>query len=182
MVFAMMLTIIVAQRFIELIVAKRNEVWMKRQGGVEYGEKHYPYIVLMHVLFFIVYIGEVQFLQRNLSPAWIVLLIVLILTQIGRVWALVSLGKYWNTKIMVVPNAQVICRGPYRFIKHPNYLVVAIEFIVIPLMFQGYGTAILFTILNIGMLSIRIPEEERALAIHTEYSQVFRSRSRLTQQ
>jgi len=86
-----------------------------------------------------------------------------------------SLGKYWNTKIIVLPHAQVVRRGPYRYIKHPNYFVVTIEFVVIPLLFEAYFTACLFTILNGLILSIRIPEEEKALKTLTEYEGTFQN-------
>ena len=92
------------------------------------------------------------------------------LTQLIRVWALTSLGRYWNTKIIVLPGAKMVNKGPYRFLKHPNYLVVTIEFIVIPLMFEAYFTAFFFSLLNGIILRIRIAAEERALTQLTGYS------------
>lgn len=92
-----------------------------------------------------------------------------LLVQAGRIWALTSLGEFWNTKIIVLPEARPIKRGPYRYLKHPNYVIVSIELLVIPLLFHAYMTAVIFTILNGYLLSIRIPAEEQALAQLTEY-------------
>jgi methyltransferase len=157
----------------ELAVAKNNEKWMKKQGAIEFGEGHYRLIVFIHSMFFAVFLLEVLIFQKSLSPAWPIWIVLFLLTQVGRIWALFSLGRYWNTKILVVPNAKVMKKGPYRFMKHPNYVIVAIELIVIPMVFQAYLTAILFTFFNFLILSIRIPAEEKALMELTEYESVF---------
>jgi methyltransferase len=170
--------IIISQRIVELFIARHNENWMKKKGAIEFGSNHYRYIVLMHILFFISFFFEKIFLNRALSPLWPLILFLFIIVQLVRVWAIASLGRYWNTKIIVLANAKVIKRGPYRYIKHPNYFVVSIEFIVIPILFSAYFTAIIFTIVNIIILSIRIPEEERALQKLTEYDSVFQHCSR----
>jgi methyltransferase len=162
---------IITQRLAELLVAKQNEKWMKNHGGVEFGQKHYPVMVGLHSLFFLFYIGEVIYFEKAISPVWPLLLILFMLTQAGRVWALTSLGKYWNTKIIVLPDAEVIAKGPYKYLRHPNYVIVTLEFVIIPLLFQAYLTFIVFSLLNIWMLSIRIPEEEKALKKLTTYSQ-----------
>lgn len=173
MIFSVFIILIMIQRLAELIIAKRNENWMKSQGALEFGQSHYVFIVTVHSLFFISYIAEVYFFQRELSSAWPVLLLLFCITQAGRIWALTSLGRYWNTKIIVLPKANVIKKGPYRYIKHPNYLIVAAEFIIIPLLFQAYLTAAIFTVLNFIILAIRIPAEERALKELTEYEVSF---------
>ncbi|MHC0035738.1 isoprenylcysteine carboxyl methyltransferase family protein [Pseudoneobacillus sp. C159] len=167
--FFLFLIIMILQRISELILAKHNERWMKKQGGREFGENHYRIIVMIHSLFFIIYFIEVVILNKKISPIWPYLLAVFLLTQAGRVWALVSLGKYWNTKIIVVPGANVVVKGPYKYLKHPNYVIVMIEFLIIPLLFQAYFTAIIFSLLNLWVLSIRIPEEEKALNTLTTY-------------
>jgi methyltransferase len=177
-VFYFFIIVIVGQRIIELVIAKRNEKWMKGQGAVEFGKGHYPYIVLMHAMFFISLFSEVFFGSKALSPLWPWLLAVFVLTQAVRVWALASLGKYWNTKIIVLPNANIIKKGPYQLIQHPNYLVVTIELIIIPMMFEAYATSILFTLLNVVILSIRIPAEEKALKQLTEYEGTLGDRNR----
>jgi methyltransferase len=89
-----------------------------------------------------------------------------------------SLGSYWNTKIIIVPNDLVVLKGPYQYMRHPNYVVVAVEILFIPLLYQAYFTALLFSVLNIVMMTIRIPAEEKALQSHTNYQEVFNMRSR----
>ncbi|MBT2690088.1 hypothetical protein J7I93_18125 [Bacillus sp. ISL-47] len=173
MLFTLFITIIILQRAFELVAAKNNERWMKERGALEFGKRHYQWIVLIHALFFVSYIFEVLFFEKGLSRLWPMLFFLFILTQAGRLWALFSLGRFWNTKIIVMPGANVIRRGPYQFIKHPNYMIVAAEFVIIPLMFQAYITAIVFTLLNILIMSIRIPAEEKALRELTKYEDAF---------
>ncbi|MDE3839327.1 hypothetical protein C0966_08160 [Bacillus methanolicus] len=178
MAFWLFISVIIIQRILELIVAKQNEKWMKSQGAVEFGQKHYPIIVFVHILFFFVLITEVQSFHKDISPLWPLLLVAFLAAQAIRIWALLSLGRYWNTKILVLPGASVVKKGPYRYLKHPNYLVVALEFIIIPLMFHAFFTAILFSLLNIFVLSIRIPVEEKALTKFTEYELSFKKKNR----
>lgn len=176
--FVLFLSVVIIQRAFELVIAKRNERWMKKQGGVEYGKPQYVFIVAIHALFFISFGLEVLVQRKEISPYWTILLFLFLVTQIGRVWALLSLGKYWNTKIIVVPNATIVNKGPYKFLKHPNYLIVTLEFFIIPLLFQAYGTLIAFSLLNALILMVRIPAEERALCDHTKYKEVFQNTSR----
>jgi methyltransferase len=176
--FFIFFSVLMIQRLLELAIARRNEKWMKAQGAIEFGMKHYHFIVLVHSMFFVVLLFEKITFSREFSTFWPLLAAVFFCAQLIRVWAISSLGRYWNTKIIVLPNVEVVRRGPYRFIKHPNYLVVSIELLVVPLMFGAYITACLFTILNILMLSIRIPAEEKALREITEYDGSFGSRNR----
>ncbi|MFJ7725610.1 isoprenylcysteine carboxyl methyltransferase family protein [Neobacillus sp. NPDC097160] len=176
--FILFISFIILQRVVELFVAKGNEKWMKQQGAVEFGEKHYKYMVMMHVLFFVVLMVEKVLLERGLSRVWPFVLCLFCFAQFIRIWAIASLGKYWNTKILVLAGAQVVRKGPYRFLKHPNYFVVTIELFVVPLLFNAYYTAFLFTILNVIMLMIRIPEEEKALSALTKYEGVFQDCNR----
>ncbi|MFJ5715795.1 isoprenylcysteine carboxyl methyltransferase family protein [Neobacillus sp. NPDC093127] len=171
--FVLLIGFIAIQRVVELFIAKRNEIWMKRQGAVEFGNKHYKYMVFMHLLFFITLCSEKILLNRGLSPIWPIFLAIFILAQFIRGWAISSLGKFWNTKILVLKHALVIRKGPYRFLKHPNYFVVATELLVVPLLFNAFYTALLFSIFNFMILSIRIHEEEKALRMFTEYDEVF---------
>lgn len=173
MILAIVLTIVIIQRLVELFIAKRNEKWMKSQGAFEAGASHYPYMVAMHVFFFVSLIVEVIVFDRGFSPIWPLFLAIFLVAQLLRVWCLSSLGRYWNTKIIVLPNANVVRKGPYRWIRHPNYVIVATELIVLPLLFSAYFTAILFTILNIWMMSVRIPAEEQALKKVTNYKEEF---------
>lgn len=176
--FLILVGFISLQRIVELRIAKSNEKWMKKRGAIEFGEKHYRYMVTMHALFFIFLSCEKIFMNLGLSPLWGILIIVFLIAQLLRIWAIASLGRFWNTKIIVLRNANVIRKGPYRFIRHPNYFVVAVELAVVPLLFNAYFTASLFTILNIIVLRIRIPEEEQALRELTEYEGTFQDCNR----
>ncbi|RKQ19622.1 isoprenylcysteine carboxyl methyltransferase [Lysinibacillus endophyticus] len=147
---------------------------MKSLGAFEVGQSHYPFMLALHISFFISLIGEILIFNRQLSPLFIWLFILFLLTQGLRIWCLTSLGQYWNTKIIILPGANVVKKGPYLFFRHPNYLVVCIEILVLPLMFQAYFTAICFTLLNFAMLSVRIPLEEQALMEVTNYKEKFK--------
>ena len=173
MLFYIIITIVIIQRLVELIIAKRNEKWMRSQGAFEAGAGHYPIMVSLHMAFFISLILEVLLLDRSLSPLWIMLLIIFLLAQIARIWCLTSLGRFWNTKIIILPGADVVRKGPYQFIRHPNYVIVATELLVLPLLFSAYFTAIIFSLLNLWMLSVRIPTEEKALKEATNYQMKF---------
>jgi len=163
MIIWLVIGFFVCQRLIEMLVAKRNEKKVKAIGAIEFGASHYPYMVAMHAGFFLSLMIEVWGLNRQPSRYFLVLLVFLLATQVIRYWALCSLGTYWNTKILVVPNAMMVKKGPYRWLKHPNYVVVAIELMLIPLLFNAYFTAILFTCLNAWMMAVRIQTEEKAL-------------------
>ncbi|WP_078409564.1 isoprenylcysteine carboxyl methyltransferase family protein [Priestia abyssalis] len=178
MLFYAVLTFIIIQRLLELAVAKRNEKWMREQGAVEIGQSHYKWIVLVHFLFFISLISEVVWMERKLSSFWGLLAAIFLFTQLGRLWTIASLGRFWNTKILVLPKADVVLKGPYKFLKHPNYVIVALEFLIIPLLFEAYTTMVLFSLLNILVLSIRIPAEEKALSAFTNYKEVTECHSR----
>jgi methyltransferase len=169
---------LIIQRLTELFIAKKNEKWMMNRGGVEHGNEHYPFIVSLHVLFLISLLLEVIIFQKELTELWFVLVPILLLTQLMRYWSVISLGNYWNTKIIIVPNDIVVSKGPYQFIKHPNYVVVAVEILIIPLLFDAYITSLVFTMLNIFMMTIRIPAEEKALQTYTNYQEVFTVKSR----
>lgn len=178
MFFNWFIMIVILQRLTELMIAKSNENWMKERGAIEAGKEHYKYIVLVHILFLAVLIVEVKTMDRALSPIWPFLLLLFLAAQAGRVWAITSLGRYWNTKIIVLPEAGLVPRGPYKYLKHPNYVIVAVEIAVIPLIFQAYFTSILFTLLNAAVLSVRIAAEERALFTHTDYQVEYSEKNR----
>lgn len=176
--FVFLLILIILQRLTELILASRNEKWMKQRGGVEHGREHYPYIVALHVLFLVSFITEVLLFDKDLTTYWYVIAPIIVLTQVIRYWAVFSLGYFWNTRIIIIPNTDVVSKGPYRFLKHPNYLVVALEILCIPLLFNAFLTSILFTFTNVLLMKVRIPVEERALGKNTNYVNAFQSKYR----
>ena len=163
--FIIFITVVIVQRISELILAKKNENYLRCRGAVEYDKWGYKYIVLMHILFFISVITEFVFLGRQLNEYWKVLLIIFICTQLLRYWAIFTLGRRWNIKILVLPNSEPIRSGVYKYLKHPNYIAVIIEIAVIPLLLSCYYTAIVFSILNLIVLKRRIRIEEKALKI-----------------
>jgi methyltransferase len=171
--FAFFLSFIIFQRIAELLIAKSNEKWMIKQGAIEFGRGHYLVMVAVHILFPVCFCLEKILLNRGLSPFWPAIFGVFIMAQVLRIWIISTLGRCWNTKIIVLPHFSVIRKGPYRFLRHPNYVVVSLELIVIPMLFSAYFTAILFTVVNGLMLAIRIPMEENALKNLTEYGGIF---------
>lgn len=154
---------IICQRLIELMIAKNNEEWMKERGGVEHDERHYKWFVLIHTLFFLSMFVESMIINQADHSINYVLLLVFLGTQIGRIWCIYSLGRFWNTKIITLPNVSLIKKGPYKYVKHPNYIIVGIELFIIPLLFGAVFTAVIFPVLHILLLRRRIPKEEEAL-------------------
>ena len=176
MLFISFIGLLVLQRGIELMIARRNERQMKKNGAIEFGTEHYPWMVLMHSGFFTILILEVVTLNRELSTLWMLWLSLFMLAQMGRMWVIHTLGKHWNTKIIVLPNSEVIVKGPYKYVKHPNYVIVATEILVISLLFNAFFTAMIFSLLNAWMMRIRIPLEEQALRENTEYVSAFQKK------
>lgn len=177
--FIVLFFLLMIQRVTELYLAKRNEKWLLNRGGIEYGRKHYPFIVALHIFFLFSLLLEVLFLNKELTDIWLLIIPLLAISQVIRYWSVFSLGKYWNTKIIIIPDESVVLKGPYQFMRHPNYLVVAVEILLIPLLFHAYFTSLLFTILNVLIMTIRIPAEESALLANTSnYDQTFSLRLR----
>jgi len=130
---------------------------------VEYGRQHYPFIIALHISFLLSLIIEYLVkLPQSYSLFFIIFYLILLLI---KVWIIVSLGKFWNTRIYHIAKFQLVKKGPYNYFKHPNYLVVIAEIAVIPLAFHLYFTAIFFSVLDAVMLYVRIKEENKALGI-----------------
>lgn len=163
MIYGAIWAIIVCQRITEMIIAKRNERWMKEQGGKVIHERIYHWIVLTHILFLVAIITEGGLNGYFSLPIQPLYLFLFLLLQFFRFCCLFSLGKFWNTKVIVMENVTRIKKGPYKYFRHPNYFVVGVEFIVIPLLFHSYLTAVIFPILHIILMRYRIPVEEEAL-------------------
>jgi len=161
--FWILLTIVILQRLMELFIARRNEIILKSRGALEFDSNGYKVIVAMHFAFFLSLVTEKGILQRELSKFWVAFLILFFIAQILRYWAIKSLGIYWNTKVLVLPNHEIVTKGPYRYLRHPNYFAVIIEIAVIPLIFSCYLTSAVFTVINVLMLTRRIKIEEDAL-------------------
>ncbi|MDF2679840.1 MAG: hypothetical protein K0R47_1030 [Brevibacillus sp.] len=163
--FWIVLGILLLQRVGELFLAARNARIIRSMGGHEIGAEHYLYIVALHTLFFASLILEVTMSPPfSLPPWWLLSFGFFLVAQILRYWCIRSLGVRWNTRILILPDSPPMIRGPYRFIRHPNYLVVAIELFALPMTFGASLTAFSFTLLNGWLLlRIRIPMEEKAV-------------------
>lgn len=162
------LALVVLQRMLELRLAQANLRWALSQGAREYGREHYPLFFLLHIGWMLGWLLE-GLARQQLSPIWWLWLALFVLAQGLRYWAIQSLGRYWNTRIIIVPGAKRIASGPYRYLRHPNYLAVALELLSLPLIFNAWITALAATLLNaLLLLTIRIPAEEKALSTYDQ--------------
>ncbi len=166
------------ERVFHLVIASRNTRRAFAMGAVEHGRGHYPVMAAFHVLFLISAATEAIMLKRPFpgTLGWMALGGALG-AQALRYWAVVSLGSRWNTRIIVFPNAQPISRGPYRFLRHPNYLAVIVEIACVPLIHGCWLTAVVFSIGNAILLWVRIRAEEAAMG--PRYTLEFGDRLRL---
>jgi methyltransferase len=152
------LALVTLQRIGELWLSNRNRRRLLERGGREVGAAHYPLIVAVHALwlFILWWLAPV----RPVDGFWLALFVLL---QLGRIWVIATLGERWTTRVIVLPDAPLVTRGPYRFVNHHNYVVVVGEIAVLPLVFWLWQVAAIFTVLNAVALTIRIREENRAL-------------------
>jgi methyltransferase len=156
---AWLIAFVVLQRFAELGLAQWNTARLRAAGGVEFGASHYPLIVALHASWLL---GLWIFGHgRSVDPIW---LVVFILLQAARVWVIASLGRRWTTRVIVLPGASPVVYGPYRWLRHPNYAVVALEIAVVPLSLQLPLFALVFSAANAALLTCRIDVENHALA------------------
>lgn len=163
--YVLLIALVGLERLAELVVAQRNLAWSRARGGVEVGLSHYPVMVVLHTGLLVGCLVEVFALNRPFIPAlgWPMLAIV-IAAQGLRWWCITSLGKQWNTRVVVIPGAERVSGGPYRLMPHPNYVAVVAEGIALPLVHGAWITALAFTVLNALLLRKRISIENSALA------------------
>jgi methyltransferase len=159
------LIVLAAERSVELVISKLNETHIKKLGGKEYGAAFTKLLIGFHVCWFLSFSVEAAARGANLlcSPASLIL--VFLSFQVWRYWCIFSLGRFWNTRIIVLPGAGLVRSGPYRFLKHPNYVVVLLEIFVYPALFGCWATALIFGFSNLLLLKKRIRQEETALGI-----------------
>jgi methyltransferase len=156
------LALVTAQRLGELVLARHNTSRLMARGAIEIGRSHYPFLVAMHAAWLLTI--WVSGWDRQVQVIWLVLFCCL---QLLRVWVLATLGSRWTTRIIVLPGAGLVKNGPYRFVSHPNYVVVCAEIAVLPLAFGLPRVAVVFSLLNAVVLAVRIAAENRALAAST---------------
>ncbi|WP_245515081.1 isoprenylcysteine carboxyl methyltransferase family protein [Jiella endophytica] len=155
------LAYVTGQRLVELLLARRNTQRLIAEGAFEVASGHYGLIVLVHAAWLIA-----LWLYAQGRPILVVPLVLFAIVQLARFWVLASIGRRWTTRIIVKPGETLVARGPYRWFAHPNYLVVVCEIFLLPAVFGLWEIAILFSLLNAGILMIRIPAEASALRRH----------------
>ena len=162
--FTVLVVLVGVERLAELVVSKRNAAWSFERGGVESGQRHFPVMVVLHTAFLVGMLVEAWWRRPDVpgALAWSMLAIA-VACQAGRWWCIQALGRHWNTRVIVVPGTPPVLRGPYRFMSHPNYVIVVVEGIALPLVHAAWISAIVFTVLNAALLTVRIRVEAAAL-------------------
>jgi methyltransferase len=168
--YLLLLAAVGAERLVELRISRRNAASAFAEGGIEVGQAHFRVMKLLHLAFLFACAAEVVLLRRPFVPAlgWPMLGLVLA-AQALRYSAIAALGRRWNVRVIVVPGAPAVVRGPYRWLRHPNYAAVAIEGFALPLVHGAWLTALVFSVANAWLLRVRIRCEERALATYCDY-------------
>lgn len=172
--FTAVVLLVIAQRLAELRLSRLNEKRLRRRGAFEVGSSHYPWMVALHTAFLISAPLEVWLLDRPFYFWLGASMALLLLTATAlRYWTIRTLGEFWTTRVICLPGGDVVTDGPYRYVRHPNYLAVMIETVALPLLHTAWLTALVFGVLNAVLLSVRISVEEAALTAHTGYREAF---------
>jgi len=171
------LGVLAVERLVELSLSKRNRTWALDAGGLEVGETHYRLMVLLHSSFLVAAALEPWLFGRAFVPSvgWSCFGLALV-AQALRYWAIFTLGRRWNTRVIVLPDLEPVTAGPYRWLKHPNYVAVIVELAVVPLIHGAFLTACCFSFLNGVLLAVRIHVEEEALG--ARWRAAFEGRAR----
>jgi methyltransferase len=163
--YVLLIAAVGIERLVELVVAERNRRWSRERGGTEFGAGHYPVMVALHTGLLAGCLLEVLLAHRPFVAALgLPMLALVVAAQLLRWWCITTLGRQWNTRVIVVPGASRITGGPYRLIPHPNYVAVVVEGFALPLVHGAWITALAFTVLNAALLRARIEVENAALA------------------
>lgn len=152
------LAFVTVQRLLEMRLAHGNSRRLLGDGAVEFGRGHYPFIVALHLA----WLATLWWWAPG-QPISIPLLVLFGLLQLGRLWVIATLGPRWTTRIIVIPGKPLVRSGPYRYVSHPNYLIVAMEIAVLPMVFGLWQAAVIFTLSNAFVLTVRIRAEDKAL-------------------
>ena len=179
--FLALLVLIALERIVELFISKRNAKTIIEKGGKEHGAGHYPVMVVLHTAIFPACFAEVLLLDRQWSVTLAACMgALLCLTMALRYWAISSLGPFWNTRVIVLPNAEVVRKGPYRWMRHPNYLAVIVELAAIPLFHGAWLSAVFFSVANAFLLFHRIRVEESILQTYCQDSEELHTKKRFS--
>lgn len=175
-----LVALVAGERGFEVALSLRNRRRALARGGLEFGGDHYPWMVLLHAVFLGACAAEVWFLRRPWIPGLGFSMLPLLAGSMSlRYWAIATLGERWNTRVVVLPGAPAVTGGPYRFLRHPNYLAVGIEMLALPLLHTAWITALLGSALNAWVLRVRIRVEEEALRRYCDYDARLAGRRRL---
>jgi methyltransferase len=162
--FTVLVGLVALERLAELGVSTRNAAWSFEHGGVESGRGHYPVMVALHSGLLVAMLVEAWVRRPDVAPllAWSMLALVLA-SQALRWWCIATLGRRWNTRVIIVPGLAPVASGPYRLLPHPNYVAVVVEGVALPLVHAAWLTALVFTLANAALLVVRIRVEDAAL-------------------
>lgn len=178
--FAVLVALVACQRLYEVRVSRAHERALLARGGLEHARGQMPWMVALHTAWLIAMPLEVFLLERAFRwPLAVVALLVFAVAQTLRIWAMRTLGPRWTVKVFTLPGEPPVTGGPFRFLRHPNYLGVVLEILALPLVHGAFITSLSFTVLNGLLLRARIAAEERALAAASDYEGPFRDRRRL---
>lgn len=162
--FSALIGVLACERLAELVISRHNAAWAIARGGVESGQRHFRWMKLLHTSFFVACLAEVYLLGRPFDPRiGYPMLGLALAAQALRYWAIGTLGRRWNVRVIVLPGAPLVASGPYRFLRHPNYLAVVVEMAAVPLIHGAWLTALFFSLANGLVLLVRIRCEEAAL-------------------
>jgi methyltransferase len=163
--FTVLVAAVALERLAELVVSKRNAAWSFERGGVETGQRHYVVMVVLHTGLLVGALLEVWLLHPEFHPALgYPMLALVVASQALRWWCIATLGRRWNTRVIVVPGLPLVTGGPYRLTSHPNYVAVVVEGLALPLVYSAWITAVVFTACNAVLLTVRLRVENAALA------------------
>ena len=163
--FTVLVAAVALERLAELVVSKRNAAWSFERGGVETGQRHYLVMVVLHTGLLVGALLEVWLLRPEFHPALgYPMLALVVASQALRWWCIATLGRRWNTRVIVVPGLPLVTGGPYRLTSHPNYVAVVVEGLALPLVHSAWITAVVFTACNAVLLTVRLRVENAALA------------------
>lgn len=164
LLYTLLVALVAAERVAELVVSRRHERRLRARGAVEVGAGHYPFMVALHASFLLACPAEVWLLDRPFRPALAIAAgLALVATMALRWWVIATLGERWTTRVLVLPGAPLVAGGPFRWLRHPNYLAVAAEMFALPLVHGAWLTALLWGGTNLGLLAVRIAAEDPAL-------------------
>jgi methyltransferase len=164
--FTILIALVGVERLAEMVVARRNAAWSFARGGIETGRGHWPWMVLLHTGLLVGCLVEVWVADRPFIPALgLTMLVLVVAAQALRWWCIATLGPQWNARVIVVPGARRVTSGPYRWMSHPNYVAVVVEGVALPLVHTAWVTALVFTLLNAVVLTVRLRDESAALRL-----------------